>query len=76
MKLKILDRFMFYTSESLALKNEQIQNPNIGSKVAGEIRSLDQIETLLELSQREANPLKFRFGTSSVRKIWEQLSVE
>jgi len=48
-------------------------NPNIGIKPAGGIRSVSQVMELLEASGRPLDPRLFRVGTSSARRIWEEL---
>jgi len=48
-------------------------NPNIGIKPAGGIRSVSQVMELLEASGRSLDPRLFRVGTSSARRIWEEL---
>lgn len=48
-------------------------NPAIGIKPAGGIRSVSQVLELLRASERPLDPRRFRIGTSSARKIWEEL---
>ncbi|MGC9209921.1 MAG: deoxyribose-phosphate aldolase [Acidilobus sp.] len=49
-------------------------NPQIGIKPAGGIRTVSQILELLEASERPPDPRRFRVGTSSARRIWEELT--
>ncbi len=48
-------------------------NPAIGIKPAGGIRSASHVIELLKASERPIDPRRFRIGTSSARKIWEEL---
>ncbi len=48
-------------------------NPAIGIKPAGGIRTVSQVLELLEASERPLDPSRFRVGTSSAKRIWEEL---
>ncbi|PSN85100.1 deoxyribose-phosphate aldolase [Candidatus Marsarchaeota G1 archaeon BE_D] len=58
---------------ALIAELSRVYNPKIGIKVSGGIRSVEQIKTLLDASKRSAHPMSFRVGTSSTKKIWEEL---
>ncbi len=48
-------------------------NPDIGIKVAGGIRTLEQALSLNEASERPFDPKKFRLGISGTRAIYNEL---
>jgi deoxyribose-phosphate aldolase len=49
-------------------------NPSLGIKAAGGIRTLRQVQELLEASGRPPDPSRFRIGTSAAASIWRDLS--
>lgn len=49
-------------------------NPSLGIKAAGGIRTLRQVQELLEASGRPPDPSKFRIGTSAAASIWRDIS--
>ncbi|MGC9071307.1 MAG: deoxyribose-phosphate aldolase [Acidilobus sp.] len=52
----------------------RLYNPGIGIKPAGGVRNVSQVLELLAASGRPPDPRRFRVGTSSARKIYEELS--
>jgi|YelNatPaOPRAMG01_1025707.scaffolds.fasta_scaffold06722_9 deoxyribose-phosphate aldolase len=60
-------------AENIKLMAEmsRVHNPEIGIKGAGGIRTYNDVINLLESSEREPEPNRFRIGTSSARKIME-----
>ncbi|WP_243668698.1 hypothetical protein [Vulcanisaeta sp. JCM 16161] len=48
-------------------------NPKIGIKVAGGIRTYQQVLDLLRVSEREPDPMRFRVGTSHMMSIIESM---
>lgn len=49
-------------------------NPSLGIKAAGGIRTLRQVQELLEASGRPPDPSRFRIGTSAAALIWRDVS--
>ncbi len=48
-------------------------NPRIGIKVAGGVRTYQQVLELMRAAEREPDPMRFRVGTSHMMSIIESM---